>query len=568
MGMHSHIMRLRAAALSVSIVLYAAAAFGGTEHGQDSTFYTVQTLASHDTAAARSFAEALNARGYDARVVTLDNDGSGAPHKVRFGRYATYREAQGSAEAYALHQGAPYYVTQQHASTLNTSYQTAGTQPVHTEPAPVSAFRSFTNALGNAANFNPVEALFGRTYLEIAPAFSYRLQYEDNIDSNSKSSDKLSDFSTIYMPEIAITAITPRLSLEASAELDIAEYTSEKDFNYVDQVYAFTIDYQLNERLLLSAFSTYSIISNINRYFETDDPSMPAADTFERYKDKATFLGVSAQYLLTPRSTFSLTGSFARYDNLSTDGSDFYFASAFYSYSLSPKTKLNITANYFYYDFKNSLRVRVVEDDEDDEDDFKEFFDIDFDYTLRNYSITGGAEHTFENKLKLKLDVGYRYSDVDFSQTEFKDGQISKKATSGTGDGWIASLDLKHRYTDFEFNLNASHNINVDQRGQTSEQTRAFFSTRYDITPRLNARVLLRFQRSYADAEKDEFIIGRDQHTYYISSSLNYKMYRWLDISLSHAYRYSENQKNGTSLHANLFYVNLKFIPLRPMTIR
>ncbi len=559
MGMHSHIMRLRAAALSVSIVLYAAAACGGAEHGQAHTFYTVQTLASHDTAAARSFAETLNARGYDARVVTLDKDGTGAPHKVRFGRYATYREAQGSAEAYALQQGAPYYVTQQYASARNISYQNAGTQPVHAKPAPVSAFRSFTNALGNAARVNPVEALFGRTYLEIEPAFSYRLMYEDNIDNNRKSKDKLSDFSNIYMPEIALTAITPRLSLSASVELDIAEYTSEKDYNYVDQVYDFVLTYQLNERLELSAFSSYSIISNINRYFETDDPSLPAVDYFERYKDKAALFGASAQYLLTPRSTFSLTGSFARYDNLTTDGSDFYFASAIYAYSLAPKTKLNITAGYFYYDFSYSFQGTVAEDD---------VFDIDFDYTLHNYSITGGLEHTFENKLELKLNAGYRYTEVDFSQTVDVGGQTSKENTSGTGDGWIGLLDLKRRYTDFEFNLNASHNINVDQRGQSSEQTRVFFSTRYDITPRLNARVILRFQRSYADAESAEFSIGRDQHTYYISSSLSYTMYRWLDISLAHAYRYSENKRSDTSLHANIFYVNLKFIPLRPLTIR
>ena len=150
--------------------------------------------------------------------------------------------------------------------------------------------------------------LAGR-YLEIEPAFSYGLEYEDNIDGDMDGKDRISDWSNHYRPAVDFTAFSPRFSLNSHAGLDIAEYTNEKDFNYVDQDYTVSLGYVPNERLEFSLGGGYTVQSDNNRLEDVEDID---PDQYTRYKDKTTEFNGGFSYVLTPRSTIGLTGTYSQ----------------------------------------------------------------------------------------------------------------------------------------------------------------------------------------------------------------------------------------------------------------
>lgn len=69
--------------------------------------WSVQIAAFPDLATARSFADEIRARGYDTRV-----DGTTAPFRVRFGRYATREEAARAMDAYTTKERSEAFLTQ------------------------------------------------------------------------------------------------------------------------------------------------------------------------------------------------------------------------------------------------------------------------------------------------------------------------------------------------------------------------------------------------------------------------------------------------------------------------
>ena len=174
-------------------------------------------------------------------------------------------------------------------------------------------------------------------------------QYEDNIDYDRDGKDRISDWSNHYRPAVDITAESPRFSLNSHVGLDIAEYISEKNFNYVDQEYTVSLGYIPTERLEFSLGGGYTVNTDNNRY--EDIGAIDPTDQYTRYKDKTTDFFGGFSYVLTPRSTIGLTGTFSQYDSISTDGSEFYALVGVYTYSLSARTNLLFNTNYFYYNF-------------------------------------------------------------------------------------------------------------------------------------------------------------------------------------------------------------------------
>ncbi len=121
-------------------------------------------------------------------------------------------------------------------------------------------------------------------------------------------------------------------------------------------------------------------------------------------KTKTTDFNGGFSYILTPRSTIGLTGTLSEYDSITTNGSDFYSLVGFYNYSLSPRTNLLFNAGYFYYNFNGNDNTLDPANDP--------FYNYsNYNYEMKNYSITGGFEHMFENDGKLLAQFGLRYSE-------------------------------------------------------------------------------------------------------------------------------------------------------------
>lgn len=236
-----------------------------------------------------------------------------------------------------------------------------------------------------------------------------------------------------------------------------------------------------------------------------------------------------------------------------------------YSYSAAPTTDLLLTAGWFSYDFSYKLKVDPEDIEEDDLD-----FSPSLDYTLKNYNVSAGFEHRFDDDdSKLTVTVGYRKTDAEFSLSFVDEGGVKKTdKQKGQGDGWSAQFDLRRRASSFLFGLQGSHDINVDSRGRSYESTRGALTTTYGITQRLSAQVRLLVQRQYADEDSEEFTGARETYSYYVGSSLSYKLYRWLDVTLAHYYRYIDDKRNGITRNANMVSVGLQVVPLRPKVLR
>ena len=212
---------------------------------------------------------------------------------------------------------------------------------------------------------------------------------------------------------------------------------------------------------------------------------------------------------------------------------------------------------YFYYDFKGNNSTWA--------DDELYYSYSNYSYTMKNYSILGGVEHLFENDGKLLAQFGLRYSDIDSSQ--LTDAGTVK--TSGNGNGWVGVLEYQKSFNDFLFGFEAHQDITVSPEGSNYESTSFISRTKYRITSRLDANLVMRFIRAYADSGDDEFVNDRDTRTYIISPYLSYKAYRWLQTRIGYQFRYTQYKDEGDrSLHTNLFYIDLRFIPLRNLVVR
>ncbi|MBM4311744.1 MAG: hypothetical protein FJ119_12470 [Deltaproteobacteria bacterium] len=539
------------AAVCAMVVLCAAgrAHAEDNEYGRPAGLYTVQVMALKDSTAAHAAAEALTAKGYDAYVVTIADDTTGLPYKVRFGRFTTKQEAQGSAASYEMLESAVSYVVQESGTSMIAPAQPAAAvaaPPVLQGEASGSSPDFFERAVPGSPFGN---LLGGRTYLEVWPVFSYRLQYEDNVDYDT--SDKISDWSNVYMPEIGVNAIGPRFSLNSNAKLRISEYINERDFNTVDQDYSLTLGYAPDDRLEISGGIGYSVYNNTYRFFEPGGGGGIVDEDFERFKEESKIFNAGFSYELTPRSQIGLSGFVTQYTaDDASDDNNFYGATAQYFYSYSPRTDLLLGAGYFTYDFSDA------------DGSFSGY-----DYSLKNYSLTGGFDHTVDADFRFGAQAGFRYSEND---STFKTGDPFNpvERSSGNGNGWVASFDLEKRVNDFDFKFDASHDISISSRGANYESTRFLLTNTYNFTHRLNAVLHLQFRKEESDG--DEFIgDDRDQDTYFVGSSLNYKLYRWLQLSLGHAYRYSDfSTGRGGSINSNLVFFQMRFTPLRPMVIR
>jgi hypothetical protein len=402
-----------------------------------------------------------------------------------------------------------------------------------------------------------VDNILGRTYLEIEPELNYGLQYEDNIDNDVDGQDRISDWSNHYRPGVTISLVAPRFSLDSRAELDIAEYINEKDFNYVDQDYSVGLGYIPTERLEFSLGGAYSIDTSNERY--EDIAAIDPTDEYDRYKDKTTEFEGGFSYDLTTRSSIGLTGNFSQYDSSATDGSEFYALLANYTYGLSARTDLLLNLGYFYYDFDGNNNNSF------DPDGL--YYDYStYSYEMKNYSIQGGVEHMFENDGKLRAMFGMRYSDTE--STEWTNTDPDSK-TSGNGNGWVGSLEYQKRFNAFLFGFEASQDVSVSPEGANYDATSFIVRTDYRISQRLAAKLDLRLIRS-DNTSDDEFIGGAmDSQTYIVQPYLTYLVYRWLSAGIGYQFRYTEdNGGNDRTTHSNLFYLDLRLIPLRSLVLR
>jgi hypothetical protein len=207
-----------------------------------------------------------------------------------------------------------------------------------------------------------------------------------------------------------------------------------------------------------------------------------------------------------------------------------------------------------YYDFEGNNRNFT-----DNPAAFSEF-----DYKMDNYSVQTGFEHFFGPDSKVLLQAGYRYSETDSTQRN----AAGTFKTSGDGDGWVAVFELRKRFDAFLLGLEASQDVFVSAQGSNYDSTRVGLWGRYEFTRRLNAQVNLRYYKAYAGSNDDEFIEARDTRTYFIQTRLSYKLYRWLDMSAGHQYRYTDYKREGESLHTNVLFLDLIFTPTRPLVLR
>ena len=396
-----------------------------------------------------------------------------------------------------------------------------------------------------------IDDLLGLTYLEIAPKYTQRIQYEDNIDYDLSGKDRISDWSNHYKPSVEVTAYSGRFSLQTNAELDIAEYINEKDFNYVDQEYALTLGYLPNERIEYSLGGGYSIRSSDSRL---EDFGGPGVDRYTSYKSKTTQFNGGFSYVINPRSSIALSGTYSHYDAAATNGSDFYSVLALYTYNLSARTNLLLNTGYFYYDFQGNNDGGAFE-----------YYYSDYDYEMKNYSMMAGFEHMFENDGKLMAQAGFRYSDI----TSRQQTGIGTVKTSGNGSGWTGVLEYQKRYNDFLFGFEAGQDITVSPNGSNYDATRVYFRTEYRIHQRTKANLFLGFSKANADSSDDEFIDNRDTRSYSVRTYVTHKLYRWLKTSVGYQYRYTQYRDRGDrSMHSNLVWIDLTFIPLRNLVFR
>ena len=410
---------------------------------------------------------------------------------------------------------------------------------------------------------------FGLHYIEMKPTLSWKLYYDDNIDSNRHNKD--ADFSNRYNPALEVKFFSPRFSITGETEVEINEYIKEKGYNTVDQDHKIIVSYQPNQQSELLLTGGYIVNSDPNRYFERDEALGEGGYSIKKRKNKTKNGSVGYSYFFSERNNISFLFNVSSFDTGVTNDSTFYTFNMHYLHALDRKTNLTLNFLFNTFDYKYS----GGSDDNDFLEDIiaGDTFELDFasDYEMDTYNISGGFDHRFSNDLKFDFSIGWRYTETETMGTtgDIRPEGIVYEKTKNSGDGITFSAVIEKKFIDTTIELKTTQNVGKNPNsGAAYEQKRFIARIKHEFTRRLTGSLSLQYYTNNTDGN-DEFTNNKiDRNFYYVTTGLNYKYSDWLTVSLNYSHTTGKNNSRNWEVRRNTVYLMFSFRTLRPYIIK
>ena len=349
----------------------------------------------------------------------------------------------------------------------------------------------------------------------LVPNIALREEYNSNIFFSVQ--DQTSDFITTVSPGLDIVDRTERLDLALSGRLDGLYYADNSALDAVDQYYNGRLGYKITERLGVLSDAGYV------------KDSRPDRDILE------TGLVQSAQP--RERSFFSLGGDYRTGENTSD--------SLFYRYERSDYADEQLADSRIHtVDFQHTWDARRIFEETVGHLDLG-YANADFRTSrVESVSATIGAAWQASEMLRLKLDLGGRYTVTDFITVEAvpPGNQLIARSETIRDLSGVGKATVEYRGLFSYANLVFLHDIREARgRGGTVSRTELNGWAGY----RLSERFRLTLSAGYFLNKSEQgtvTIVEVDEQTLRIRPGLRYEFTH--DLSVEAAYNYTRIKDN------------------------
>ena len=323
--------------------------------------------------------------------------------------------------------------------------------------------------------FLPASSIGGTWTL--LPALGVSGQYEDNVYFTA--TDKVSDYSSIVAPSLNIDYYTERSKLRGSGDLQIINYTDERDLNTVNQNFRLNGDTRITERWLTDVKLRYVKDTLFDsQLLETGQIYGAGREDRKRYD-----AGVGTRFELTEITSIGLTYDFTRLDYVQNFRTDRDVHSVALPYTRS------------FNDKRDSLTLRPLYAYRTSEDFKTDGYELQLGWVhisseLGRLSIFAGARYTKETRTDQENTNSSGFvAEVDYERkgesSTFRLGyrrNIDYNAFNQLVQVDVISARLTYRMTErFEVGAIASQYFTSNEQVNSNKRTRLF-----DFTPKLD----------------------------------------------------------------------------------
>jgi hypothetical protein len=347
------------------------------------------------------------------------------------------------------------------------------------------------------------------------PSVSLKVEYDDNIDFNSKN--EIDDFSGSIIPGLALTYKTELLELNAYGEADFKRYLEETDFDRINQLYGVDSKYQMLQRLYFIGEFKY------RKDESTDAQLEETGRVFQRDRRKRYNAGGGLRYQISELSEIGPNFEYEKSNFSSKDDDDYDL----YVYSL-PYTKNfknqrdTLTLTPFYSNFESDVQE------------------------ADGYRFETGWKHLFGETLTSHITAGVRYTKIDRKDRNDKD------------DNWggVGKIEFNKRGETFSGLVGYLHDLRADTEGELIQVDRMYLS----FDKRIAERFGIKFYGSGYFSRRES---GDDDKVRFfeLSPSLYYLLTEEHSLELFYSYQnqVEMDDPGDPTTNRNRVWLNLNF---------
>ncbi len=383
----------------------------------------------------------------------------------------------------------------------------------------------------------------------LLPSVAEKLEYSDNIflaPNNAPSSQKFHDYISTTSGGLQLLTNTEKLNLDVSARVDQLLYKDNPDFNSTDQFYKAALKYAFTPKLTVSLRGAFDRDSRPDRELFTSGLVLNAL------RREVSSEGFTTDYALTSLTTASLSYDHGQYWYRDNRGVDTVYDASSLTFlrdvsDFVQNTKARFTLGYTRYSYTG--------------------------LTLDNYEATTGLEYAIQEKWKILLDVGGRYTEAYFQQAQLAGFTgtvvggtlvsispiLTTQNVTSTGQGFVGKATLAYAGEKTTANLASGRDVMpaygslgaVERTFVTADISRKFT---YELSGSLSSGYFL--NKSQA-GQFSATAINSD--TVYGSAGIRYQFNRDLYMEGSYNYVWIDNKAASPASIAHRNMVMVRF---------
>jgi len=371
---------------------------------------------------------------------------------------------------------------------------------------------------------------------KIDPTISLRAGYNDNI--TLRTNDEVSSPEAVLSPSARFSVETPTSGASGILRFDFKRYTEESDLND-NNVRFLTETFHQMERSRIGL--DLDFIKDTTLDSQLEDTGL----VFDRVNRKSFLASPNWSYSFNPRTSVQASYSYNKvnYDN----------------------TKDTAFVNFTVNSGQLSLNRVLSERSTGSLTLYRTRSDNDNDVTSTNSGVQAGADYRFSETLSVSAFAGYRYTQVDFSQTSLIpifSGPILigfqpvSSDTSRSDSGSTFSASVTKSFLRGETTLSASRDISNDINGTPIEVNRLSSLNHYNFSETFSGDLNLEYYKSNVS----DISNNSDRKYLQAEPRINWQFQRFWRLSGSYRYRKQTFDNSGDDAVQNAAYLTLTYL--------